>query len=111
MSQATKGQVNRKTIRATIEKTLSRYCPNEIERMANLIAYDFNLSPYTVRYTYLPMFIDKGILVFNGEKYDLAVKSDVKEKKKPEKNAGEKQNNKAGEERKPNPDDKIGDYL
>jgi hypothetical protein len=88
MSQATKGQVNRKNIRMTIENSLSRYCPNELDRMANLIAYDFNLSPYTVRYTYLPMFIDKGILVNNNGKFVLAVEvqqQQVKSEKKPEK--------------------------
>ena len=62
MSEATKGQDNRKNIRKTMESRLPEYCPNSLDRVANLIAYDFNLSPYTVRYTYLPMFIDKGVL-------------------------------------------------
>lgn len=66
MSEATHGQQNRKEIRQEVESALSNYCPNRIDRMANLIAYDFNLSPWTVRYTYLPMFIDKGILVQCG---------------------------------------------
>lgn len=63
MSEATKGQVARKAIREIIEANLSKYSPNTIPKMANLIAYDYNLSPDTVRYCYLPMFIDRGILI------------------------------------------------
>jgi hypothetical protein len=62
LSEATKGQTRRKQIRETIESNLSRYCPDTIDRLADRIAYDYNLSPYTVRYTYLPMFITVGVL-------------------------------------------------
>jgi hypothetical protein len=62
MSNATKGQQNRESIKEKMESELKEYCPNTIPRMANLIAYDFNLAPDTVRYSYLFMFISKGIL-------------------------------------------------
>jgi hypothetical protein len=75
MSQETKGQQNRKNIRQAIEQSLPKYCPNMPSKMANLIAYDFNLSPDTVRYCYLPMFVDAGILEYtqSGE-LDLTAK-------------------------------------
>jgi hypothetical protein len=75
MSEESKGQQIRKNIRLGIEQALSRYCPNTISRMANLIAYDFNLSPDTLRYNYLPMFIDAGILELNQDSlYALSAK-------------------------------------
>jgi hypothetical protein len=36
--------------------------------MANLIAFDFNLTPDTVRYNYLSMFIDAGILEYDNDR-------------------------------------------
>lgn len=62
MSDATKGQVRRRNIREEMESELGKYCPNPLNRMINLIAYDFNLAPDTVRYSYVYMFISKGIL-------------------------------------------------
>lgn len=62
MSEVTRGQTSRKIIRMEIEKNLAKYLPMEYSKLANLIAYDYNLSPYTVRYTYLPMFLDAGII-------------------------------------------------
>ena len=62
MTESTQGQKNRKNIQDTLEPKLSEFCPNSLDKMANLIAYKFHLSPYTVRYSYLPMFIDAGIL-------------------------------------------------
>lgn len=67
MSEETRGQQSRKMIRQQIESELEKYCPNPINKLADLIAYDFNLSPYTVRYTYIPMFITVGILEFNHD--------------------------------------------
>jgi hypothetical protein len=66
MSNETKGQVSRRNIREAVENALPNYCPNEYRRMACLIAYDFNLSPDTVKYRYLDMFIEKGILKNDG---------------------------------------------
>ena len=66
MSQATRGQRNRQEVSHDIELNLQKYCPNTLDKMANLIAYDYNLSPYTVRYTYLPMYVDVGRLVNCG---------------------------------------------
>jgi hypothetical protein len=75
MSEESKGQQIRKNIRLAIEQALGKYCPNTISRMANLIAYDFNLSPDTLRYNYLPMFIDAGILELNHDNlYALSAK-------------------------------------
>jgi hypothetical protein len=45
-----------------MEGSLSKYCPNTFSRMAYLIAYDYNLTPDTVKYNYLTMFIENGIL-------------------------------------------------
>jgi len=67
MSEVTRGQTSRKLIRQEIERSLGRYLPADVSKLANLIAYDFNLSPYTVRYTYLPMFIDAGILEYGQD--------------------------------------------
>lgn len=67
MSNETKGQINRRNIREAVENALPDYCPNEYRRMACLIAYDFNLSPDTVKYRYLDMFIEKGILKNDGK--------------------------------------------
>jgi hypothetical protein len=67
MSEETRGQQNRKHIRQEIESVLSKYCPNRFNKMANLIAYDFNLSPDTLKYRYLPMFLDAGVLQFNED--------------------------------------------
>lgn len=66
MSEATKGQSKRKEIRQSIEADLPKYCPDTLERIADRIAYEYNLSPYTVRYTYLPMFITVGVLKSQG---------------------------------------------
>jgi len=62
LSEATKGQSRRRQIRETIEADLPNFCPDTIDRLADRIAYKYNLSPYTVRYTYLPMFITVGVL-------------------------------------------------
>jgi hypothetical protein len=62
MSEATHGQQNRKEIQQRIELSLSKYCPTSIDRLADFLAYEYHLSPYTVRYTYLPMFLTVGIL-------------------------------------------------
>ncbi len=75
MSQESRGQQIRKNIRSAMESSLYRYCPNTFHRMANLIAYDFNLTPDTVKYNYLNMFLEARILVYteNGE-IDLSTK-------------------------------------
>lgn len=62
MSEESRGQQIRRNIRSAIEGSLSKYCPNTFSRMAYLIAYDFNLTPDTVKYNYLNMFIENGIL-------------------------------------------------
>jgi hypothetical protein len=66
MSEATKGQQNRKQIVEKIEDALPKYCPNTLDKLADFIAYEFYLSPYTVRYTYLPMFVTVGRLTSLG---------------------------------------------
>jgi hypothetical protein len=67
MSDSTQGQQNRKEIRQQIESVLKKYVPETLSGMANLIAYDFNLSPYTLKYNYIPMFIKVGILEYDGD--------------------------------------------
>lgn len=69
MSEATRGQTKRKEIKQSIEADLPKYCPDTLDRLADRIAYNYNLSPYTVRYTYLPMFVTVGVLksLGNGE--------------------------------------------
>lgn len=67
MSEESKGQRIRKRIRETVENQLHKYCPNTFNKMANLIAYDLNLTPDTIRYNYLPMFIDAGILEYDND--------------------------------------------
>jgi hypothetical protein len=75
LSEESKGQQNRKNIRMAVEHSLSNYCPNTYNRMANLIAYDFNLCPDTVKYSYLSMFIEAGILEYNHDnQLDLSAK-------------------------------------
>jgi hypothetical protein len=75
MSEESKGQQNRKNIRMAVEHSLLKYCPNTYNRMANLIAYDFNLCPDTVKYSYLSMFIEAGILEYNHDnQLDLSAK-------------------------------------
>jgi predicted transcriptional regulator len=84
MSEATRGQQNRREIRRQIEASLANYCPNTLDKLANLVAYDFNLSPYTVRYTYLPMYVDAGILEPCGDgKYTLTEKGKKLHRKEP----------------------------
>jgi hypothetical protein len=68
MTEETKGQRARKNIQLTIIGKLSKYCPNTFSKMANLIAFDFNLTPDTVRYNYLSMFIDAEILEYNNDR-------------------------------------------
>jgi len=62
LSEATQGQSRRRQIRETIEADLPNFCPDTPDRLADRIAYKYNLSPYTVRYTYLPMFLTVGVL-------------------------------------------------
>jgi len=62
MSEESRGQQIRRNIKSAIEGSLSKYCPNTFSRMAYLIAYDFNLTPYTVKYNYLAMLLENGIL-------------------------------------------------
>jgi len=63
----TRGQISRKMIRTEIERRLPQYLPNPISKVANLIAYDLNLSPFTVRYNYLSMLLDAGIIAFGDD--------------------------------------------
>ena len=75
MSQETRGQEARKNIKLAMLGQLGKYCPNSFHRMANLIAFDFNLTPDTVRYNYLSMFIEAGILEYNdNNQLDLSAK-------------------------------------
>jgi hypothetical protein len=67
MSEETRGQQARKNIQISILGVLRKYCPNTYSKMANLIAFDFHLTPDTVRYNYLSMFIDAGILEYNSD--------------------------------------------
>jgi hypothetical protein len=67
MSEESRGQQIRNRIAHAIENQLSKYCPNPYNKMANLIAYDFNLCPDTLKYRYFPMFIDAGILEYNHD--------------------------------------------
>lgn len=67
MSEESRGQQIRKRIQEQVEGRLSKYCPNPFNKMANLIAYDFHLCPDTLKYNYLPMFIDAGILEYNHD--------------------------------------------
>jgi hypothetical protein len=53
MTEATKGQINRKNIQTAIINSLKKYCPDTADRIADFIAFEFHLSPYTVRYTYI----------------------------------------------------------
>jgi hypothetical protein len=78
MSEESRGQQIRRNIRSAMEGQLHKYCPNMFSKMANLIAYDFNLTPDTVKYNYLNMFIENGILIHtnNGE-LDLSAKGKV----------------------------------
>jgi len=75
MSEESRGQIIKKNITKAMEGQLHKYVPNPFNRMANLIAYEFNLTPDTVRYNYLNMFIENGILIHtnNGE-LDLSAK-------------------------------------
>jgi hypothetical protein len=77
MSEETRGQRCRKNIRETIEHNLSKYVPNSFNSIAYRIAYDYNLSPDTIKYGYLPMWIEIGILEIQDGKgkdyvYDLS---------------------------------------
>jgi hypothetical protein len=67
MSEESRGQQIRKRIQEQVEGQLGKYCPNSFNKMANLIAYDFHLCPDTLKYNYLPMFIDAGILEYNHD--------------------------------------------
>lgn len=67
MSQETRGQQARKNIKLTMIGQLSKYCPNTFHKMAMLIAYEMNLTPDTVKYNYLSMFVENGILEYNSD--------------------------------------------
>jgi hypothetical protein len=69
MSEVTKGQQSRKAIQQSMIASLPKYCPIGIDKLADFIAYEFHMSPYTIRYTYLPMFITVGILEEVGNGY------------------------------------------
>jgi hypothetical protein len=62
MSEVTRGQQSRKTIRESMIASLPKYCPTSIDKLADFIAFEFNMSPMTIRYAYLPMFLTVGIL-------------------------------------------------
>lgn len=67
MAEETKGQTNRKNIQQSILKSLAKYCPATYRKMASLIAFDFHLSPDTIKYRYLDMLLDVGILEYDSE--------------------------------------------
>lgn len=67
MAEETKGQTSRKNIQQSLLNGLDKYSSNFYRKMANLIAFDFHLSPDTVKYRYLDMFLDNGILEYNEE--------------------------------------------
>ncbi len=48
--------------RKDVAKNLSKYTPNPLSRMANLIAWDYGLSPDTAL-RWLKMFVDVGLLI------------------------------------------------
>jgi hypothetical protein len=62
MSEVTRGQQSRKTIQESIIASLPKYCPISIDKLADYIAFEFNMSPFTIRYGYLPMLVTVGIL-------------------------------------------------
>jgi hypothetical protein len=73
MSQATKGQEHRHEIRVAIEEDLVEFCPDTKDNLACKIAYKENLTPDTVKYNYLKMFITIGYIVPCGNgKYNLS---------------------------------------
>ena len=67
MAEETRGQTSRKNIQQSLLNVLDKYSPNFYRKMANLIAFDFHLSPDTVKYRYLDMFLDNGILEYDSE--------------------------------------------
>jgi hypothetical protein len=72
MSMATRGQTNRGNIRKAMENLLPKYLPNPLDALADYLAYELNLSPDTVKYTYLPMLVRLKILIPCGnDQYDL----------------------------------------
>lgn len=62
MSDASRGQQIRRNIRQEMESQLHKYLPNTFSVLSYRLAYDFNLTPDTVKYNYLIMFIANGIL-------------------------------------------------
>jgi hypothetical protein len=56
MSEATRGQQNRKEIRQRMESLLPKFCPDTFSGLANSLAYELNLTPDTIKYNYLNMF-------------------------------------------------------
>ena len=69
MSEMTRGQQSRKTIRESMIASLPKYCPMSIDKLADYLAFEFNMSPFTIRYGYLPMLVTVGILEQCGNGY------------------------------------------
>jgi hypothetical protein len=62
MSETTKGQSNRKRIMVEMVNDLPNYDGLLYDNSVLRIAYKFNLAPDTIRYSYLPIFIEMKMI-------------------------------------------------
>jgi len=83
MSESTKGQNNRKRIITVMINDLSNYDGLLYDKAVLRLAYKFNLAPDTIRYSYLPIFLEMKMIHIDKE-YKIHVGLDTQPEINPE---------------------------
>lgn len=88
----TDGQSNRKKNVIDIEDLLDTLLPMQYDKLAGIIAYEMNLSPDTVKYSFLSMFMAKKIIWMDRHRIVYLSEKDPEPEQKPELPEGLKPN-------------------
>jgi hypothetical protein len=67
MSESTKGQSNRKRIMSEMINDLPNYNNLNYDNAVLRLAYKFNLAPDTIKYSYIPIFIEMKMMSIDKE--------------------------------------------
>ncbi len=81
MSSSTKGQQNRDGNVETILGLLEQICPNNYNYLVHYCAFQTNMAPDTIKYSYFEMFKALGIL-YRGKDGSYYFDKDSRDKKK-----------------------------
>lgn len=102
MSESTKGQNARKRIMGEMINDLSNYDGQIYDNVVLRLAYKFNLAPDTIKYSYMPIFVEMKMMSIDKE-YKIHVgKPEINPEMKPYLEAKKKLKEEQGIEKKEN---------